>query len=183
MLTPNITSDLAITPVIDLSTQKENNFITATFTGNIPVDEAINFEIPLLTTIGNDTMSVIDISADLVDLNCLTVNDASVESFLLGCNLSGSLINVSDNTNGFRLNGKNPAEDVLKLEYELPFNSPVTLEIYSTYGQKVKTIDISDAQQGINEYDINISDLTMGTYIVRYKSNSYEESLRFIKVK
>lgn len=183
MLTPSITSDLPITPVVDLSNQKDDNFITATFNGSIPVDKAINFEMPLLTTLGNDTMSVIDISAQLVDLNCLTINDASVESFLLGCNLSGSLINTSDNSNGFRINGKNPAEDVLQLEYELPFDSPITLDIYSAYGNIVKTVEVPNAKQGFNDIDLDISDLASGTYLVNYKSNAYQESIRFIKIK
>jgi len=183
MKATEINSNLLMTPVLVTDSESDVNNIVATYTGTIPTEDNLNFQIPIQTTLGNDTMSVIDVRAELQGLNCLVINDASIESYLQGCNLANTLLEISSSTDGFVMNGPNPAEDVLKVKYELPFENDVSIEIYSSYGQKVKTISLPSSNQGINELDVDITDLTIGTYIAKYKSNSFVKTIRFIKVK
>jgi hypothetical protein len=178
MKATEINSNLPMNPVLVTDSESDVNNIIATYTGTIPTGDNLNFEIPIQTTLGNDTMSVIDVSAELQGLNCLVINDAFTESYLEGCNLANTLLNISVNTNGFRMNGPNPAEDVLKVKYELPFENNISIEIYSSYGQKVKTVSLPSSKQGINEVDIDITDLTIGTYIAKYKSYSFVKNIK-----
>ncbi len=186
MTEQSITSSLPMAPVVDLTTQISENFITVTYTGEISTDGIINFELPLLTTLGNDTMSVIDVKAELLDLNCLTINDTSVESFLLGCNLAGSLIqDLEVVKDGFSSNiiGENPVSDNLRLEYELPYDNNINLDIYTSYGKLVKTVNLADGKFGIHDFNLDVSDLTIGAYFIKYSSGPYSNNLKFIKIK
>ena len=67
-------------------------------------------------------------------------------------------------------NYPNPFNEATTIQYNLPENTKVSLEIYNLSGQKVKTL--VDKVQEPGQYDINFnaSDLPSGIYFSRLKT-------------
>ena len=66
-------------------------------------------------------------------------------------------------------NYPNPFNPSTKINYQLPFDSKVTLELYGITGEKIATLINSDLSAGYYTADINASalGLTSGVYIYR----------------
>lgn len=67
----------------------------------------------------------------------------------------------------------NPVKDVLNLSYSSEISS---VEVYNMLGQKVKTAVLNGTQ-----VKVDMSDLTLGNYIVKVNSNGIIKSLKVIK--
>lgn len=68
--------------------------------------------------------------------------------------------------NGIKLQSyPNPAVNNVKVSYEIADAAKVALEIYSMSGQLVKRVDAGQQAAGIHNMEINVSDLSKGTYV------------------
>lgn len=65
----------------------------------------------------------------------------------------------------------NPADDKVTIQLESQQHSPITITLFNTLGQQLKTIFSGSIQQGITQYDLNTQHLSSGTYLIRIESN------------
>jgi len=93
---------------------------------------------------------------------------------LRGCIINGvaygSLVNVTNDAlpvSEFILqqNYPNPFNSQTRIEYRLPENSFVNLEVYDILGQRIKTLVSENKPAGSHSIEFNADGLTAGTYI------------------
>lgn len=184
--TKDIQSNLGLTPIVDNSNQVSGNYVTITYNGAIPLDKNLSFDIPYLTTLGNDTITTITASSDFRGLSCLTVDDATITSITTGCGIDKILIdNITIANKGFDVGliGENPVNDRLGIKYELPYNNNVKIEVYDNSGRLVDILKNNIGKFGITEEYINVSGLSSGVYMLRFISGPFVENLTFMKIK
>jgi len=84
-------------------------------------------------------------------------------------------------------NYPNPFNPTTKIQYQLPFNSKVTLKVYDILGEEVQTLvnEVQDA--GYKEVSFNGSDYASGIYIYRITAqnngNTYNSVKKMVMVK
>lgn len=69
----------------------------------------------------------------------------------------------------------NPTKDRLFVESELPFSS---ISVYNLLGQKLKHFSV----EGLKTYEISVSDLASGTYIVTAQIGNQTVNQKFTKI-
>lgn len=74
----------------------------------------------------------------------------------------------------------NPAQNIIQLKYTVSNDENVSIEIYNTSGQLVKS-EIKTNSFGVNTSQINVNDLPKGVYIVHMKGTSNVLTSKFIK--
>lgn len=184
--TNKLSTNLGVTPVYDLTKQLVDGEVTMTFDGAIPLDRNLNFKVPFLTLLGNDTLTTIEVIAEFEGLSCLTVAPESTISVITGCNLGGSLISdltIIDKGFAFKLNGVNPVENKLDVQYELPYANNVFIEIYNMSGELIATPKNGQSQFGISNDSYDVSNLPSGVYLLRFTSGTYVSNSKFVKIK
>jgi hypothetical protein len=95
--------------------------------------------------------------------------------------------NASANVQGGRANNfsfsifPNPANGFVTIDYQMLVDAPISMELYSMYGQRVKMI-LSNQSKSIGAYNIqtSVSDLTAGTYILKVTSGNQVESQQLV---
>lgn len=76
----------------------------------------------------------------------------------------------------------NPTNKVSTLSFNLTKSSNVSIKVYNLAGVLVDSKNLKNVEQGLNTIDIDASDFKSGTYIVKFSSNNYEETVKFIKM-
>ncbi len=61
----------------------------------------------------------------------------------------------------------NPARETARVNFSLTEPAPVTLDLYNASGEKIRTLVTARYIPGIYSYDLPVSDLQSGTYMVR----------------
>lgn len=81
-------------------------------------------------------------------------------------------------------NYPNPFNPTTRIDYQLPFDSKVTLELYGVTGEKVGTIINSELAAGYYTTEVNASALNLasGVYIYRMSANG-QNNQNFVQVK
>jgi len=99
-----------------------------------------------------------------------------------------SLVNVEDSKeeiaipNGIEILGNypNPFNPETKIKYNVSDYGNVTLLVYNTIGQLVKSINKENVKAGLNEFSLNASNLSSGVYfykiVFRNDKNSFESA-------
>lgn len=181
-----VKSNIGIDAIIDSKNQLLENYATFTFNGNIPLDKNLTFEVPYLVTMGNDTVTNIVVDANFAGLECLAIETGTATSFSLGCNIANTLlIDLNFANQGFAagLVGENPVNDVLRIEYELPYENNIRIELYNSTGELTKVVKDGTAKFGISNENLDVSDIPSGVYMMRFISGPYVETQTFVKVK
>jgi len=91
-----------------------------------------------------------------------------------GSSKYSKIVQVSSNTvNKFELvqNFPNPFNPATTINFSLSQSSPVSLIVYNTLGEKVKTLFNGFAEPGVYSFYFNGSDLASGTYIYQLKTD------------
>ncbi len=76
----------------------------------------------------------------------------------------------------------NPTNNVSTLSFNLTKSSNVSIKVYNLAGVLVDSKNLKNVEQGLNTIDIDASEFKSGTYIVKFSSNNYEETVKFIKM-
>tara|TARA_R100001143_G_scaffold63267_1_gene69259 strand:- start:20180 stop:23431 length:3252 start_codon:yes stop_codon:yes gene_type:complete len=87
--------------------------------------------------------------------------------------------------NEFKLyqNYPNPFHPTSTIQYDLPKDQHVKLEIYSVSGQFIKTVIDRPVQAGRHSLIIDASGLASGVYLYRITTNEFTETLRMSAIK
>ena len=102
---------------------------------------------------------------------------------------SGQLVGVSENKPSTSAKkGKNnliiypnPAVNQLNIKFEGISNGLVNVQIYNLNGQLVKELQPTNIQNGLNTMNVNVEELSRGTYIIRALVNGVSTTGKFIK--
>lgn len=78
----------------------------------------------------------------------------------------------------------NPFNIATTLEFDLPTNQEITIEIYNLLGQRVlKLFDNNEFRAGRHRYYISLNELTSGVYILKFNSNQLKGTKKLILLK
>ena len=81
-------------------------------------------------------------------------------------------------------NHPNPFNPATSIQYGLPVNTDVSIEIYNTVGRRVATLVENENQSaGWHEISFDASNLSSGTYIYRIQTPEFSDSKQFTLVK
>ena len=76
----------------------------------------------------------------------------------------------------------NPLQKTLKIEYEITNDSPVEFSIVNLEGEHIETILNEKQIQGAYKFEIDVSNYSIGLYLLIYKSGSFHQSIRLVKI-
>lgn len=65
----------------------------------------------------------------------------------------------------------NPSKSHTTIKYQLPKQSDVSINIYNSIGQLVKSVDLRQQGAGWHQYDCKLSNISAGVYFVSLKAN------------
>ncbi|MCL6493673.1 MAG: hypothetical protein K6T54_02715 [Ignavibacterium sp.] len=81
-------------------------------------------------------------------------------------------------------NYPNPFNPSTRIDYQLPFDAKVQLELYSITGEKVATLVSGDISAGYHTYELNASKLNLASGIYFYRINAVDvQNGKFIDTK
>ncbi|MBD3218619.1 MAG: PKD domain-containing protein [candidate division Zixibacteria bacterium] len=80
-------------------------------------------------------------------------------------------------------NYPNPFNPVTNIRFAIPSARHVTLELYSTIGQKIKTLVNEAMPTGVHEVRFNGNDLSSGVYLYRIKAGDFVDTRRMLLIK
>ncbi len=80
-------------------------------------------------------------------------------------------------------NFPNPFNPLTHIQFDLPQDAPVTLEVYNIKGQKIRTLLDGQRPAGRHEVVFNAAGLSSGIYVYRLKAGSYQAIKRMVLVK
>lgn len=82
-------------------------------------------------------------------------------------------------------NYPNPFNPTTKIEYQLPVNSHVKLELYSMTGEKVSTLVNNELEAGYYTLNLNANELKLasGVYLYRLATNAYTSIKKMVLLK
>jgi len=69
----------------------------------------------------------------------------------------------------------NPVSDIVNLKYNSQNTNPATVNIYNLVGALVKSETVSN-----NNYQLNVSDISNGVYIIEIRGNDWSESQKLM---
>ena len=74
----------------------------------------------------------------------------------------------------------NPYEQNASVHFELANSAAVKLEVYDLSGHKIQTL-MNGAVIASGSYEVGLSDLSMGTYLVKLQVGSFEKNIKVVK--
>jgi UDP-galactopyranose mutase len=74
-----------------------------------------------------------------------------------------------------------PVNDHVNIDFILPFEDNVVIELYGMKGDKVKDIYSGVAQKGLNQFTVDVSDLALAVYSYRIIYRNDQKILKFVK--
>jgi len=77
----------------------------------------------------------------------------------------------------------NPVVDITSLNYTLPVNAKVTVNIFDLNGRMVKSIELSQQYAGIHQTNVDCSSLNRGTYIMQIVAGKESSTTKFVVTK
>lgn len=80
-------------------------------------------------------------------------------------------------------NRPNPVQTSTTIEYSLPEQVDVTLEVYNVLGQRVATLVDEKKSAGTYQVNLDASDLSSGVYMYRLNAGSFSETSRMTVVR
>jgi len=75
-----------------------------------------------------------------------------------------------------------PATDLLHVSYFAPVGGQTTINVYNLIGHLIYTVSNINAP-GMQQYALDISNLSEGTYLLEFKNGEYTQMKKFIKIK
>jgi hypothetical protein len=140
--------------------------------------------ITALGSVNNGDVLVLSITGNLLDGRTIEGSDCVV--IRANGNLDKNLTyNLSSVPEEYVLsdNFPNPFNPSTTIQFAIPEQSFVKLEIYNSLGEKIKTLVNEDMPAGIYSVDWNAENLPSGTYIYHIQTNSFIKSKKMILMK
>lgn len=75
----------------------------------------------------------------------------------------------------------NPVVDQLNISFDMPYNESVKIDIYNIQGQLIQRVEKTAFPEGHNTYNVNVSQLPHGQYILHMKGKSFSKTSTFVK--
>jgi hypothetical protein len=75
-----------------------------------------------------------------------------------------------------------PATDLLNVSYFAPVGGQTTISVYNLIGHLIYTVSNINAP-GMQQYALDISNFSEGTYLLEFKNGEYTQMKKFIKIK
>jgi subtilisin family serine protease len=100
-----------------------------------------------------------------------------------------SLLTNADNTNkvpeDFYLlqNYPNPFNPSTKIRFAVPEKSNVKINLYDILGSEISVILDEEVNPGVQEIELNGSNLTSGVYLLRMIANNYQQTIKISLLK
>jgi hypothetical protein len=82
-----------------------------------------------------------------------------------------------------RPNYPNPFNPTTQIEFALPESQPVTLEVYNTLGQRVRTLLDKQMPAGNHSVTFDAAGLPSGVYLYRLQADKVQRSQKMLLVK
>lgn len=161
---------------------KSNGNIIVTGSGTLPTAfNDVMFTMPYTIYLGETKVSPILARAEL---GTCAVKDSSIQEAKLVnvCFLDGRLIRLSNSDFSLLIQG-NSVENSLNVEYGVGFKVDTHMEIYNSFGDKVKDIICTNNSGGIFNTVIPVSDLSSGLYFLTMTSGPYTKTSKFMIVR
>jgi hypothetical protein len=80
-------------------------------------------------------------------------------------------------------NYPNPFNPVTRINFQLKFDSYVTLKVYDVLGNEVAVLINANKPAGVYNFDFNASSLASGTYFYKLSANEFHEIKKMILIK
>jgi hypothetical protein len=129
----------------------------------------------------NDTMMISVISAGLpVGIYSKYIKISSPDEYFYPFEIK---VNLCVNPNILHQNYPNPFNSSTWIEYDLPEDGPVTLEIYNPQGQKICTILSNYQTQGSYKFEWESRNYPPGLYILLIKTRNFSEAIKMALIK
>lgn len=77
-------------------------------------------------------------------------------------------------------NMPNPAKNSTRISYQLNKRSKVSLEVYDLAGRKLMELNQGSQSEGIHNIDLNVCNLSSGTYFYTLKADNFSKTLKMI---
>ncbi len=71
----------------------------------------------------------------------------------------------------------------MEVNFSVGFKANTTIEIFNSYGSKIKTIYNREAEPGKHSLSVQLNDLPSGAYLIKFTSGPYVKTRRFILTK
>jgi hypothetical protein len=87
-------------------------------------------------------------------------------------------VGISSLNNGFSLgqNYPNPVNDITTIEFEIPYNTYVSLKVYNILGVEIKELAGKEFSQGKYSVDFNSKNLSKGIYFYTMKADNFSKT-------
>jgi len=109
-------------------------------------------------------------------------NPCSVDTFYLTIAVTGvESLPGFNNLTGFKVY-PNPGNEFMWVNYQLNNNSAAELSVVDLYGRKKVVMNKTEMAKGLHKFNIDMSDLAGGIYIVQLNIDGYSHQQRWIKI-
>lgn len=112
---------------------------------------------------------------------CLEIITESVNINVVNC--LGPLRSVEIGEGQYYLSNimPNPVKDIITLNVNLAFKGNVDIEIYNSLGELVKKMFLSDVPKGRTDLFVDVINLAVGTYYLKFRSDAFFINKKFVK--
>jgi len=105
-----------------------------------------------------------------------TGNFAEISHLLTGVVVAVEEVENAESWNVF----PNPAQDIVRLEFELTKQMPLNIDLYNTLGKRIQTIANQDFGTGTHSLSADVSQLPNGLYYISAVSGSQTTTHKFV---
>lgn len=137
-------------------------------------------KLPYRIYLGSTTYSEISMQST-VYTNCSSPVELTTKITVDGvCFLQGRLVEISAYDFIVGTPQPNPAIDKVKIDFSIPFDGPVEIELQSTAGSIVKSVTTNQLKAGVHSVEIPTDDLGTGIYFIQFKSLIFQDIKKVI---
>lgn len=161
----------------------DGNTRRLTITGLRSGDDPLLATMTFLATLGNAEMTDIDLES-FVWNDCMFDVDLVDSDFALTglCNSGGTTRLITSGPGYALVAWPNPSEGETEINYYVPEETEVDMNLHDVLGKAVKTIIRGKAPKGWNTVSLDVSDLNTGTYFIIMKTHN-EAATTIMEVK
>lgn len=137
-------------------------------------------KVPYRIYLGSTTYSEIEMQSSIYT-TCSSPVELATKITVDGvCFLQGRLVEISGYEFIVGVPQPNPANEKVKIDFSIPFDGPVDIELQSTAGSIVKSVTTNQLKAGVHSVEIPTDDLGTGIYFIQFKSLIFQDVKKVI---